>query len=66
MTTHSHGPYAAVTEEKSLRAWTVSVLVSGQNLSFAVFRTRQEARSYADPERRRFGLPPVYGSSELA
>lgn len=63
MNTLSKGHYAIITEEKSVRGWTVSVSMSGQKLCYAVFRTLEQAQAYADFERRRFGLPRSTGQT---
>lgn len=53
-------PYLNVTEDRSARGWTVSLAQNGSNLFTAVFRAEQDARVFADIERRKVGLRPVH------
>ena len=54
-------PYLNVTEDRSNRGWTVSLAQNGANLFTAVFRAERDAHQFADIERRKVGLRPIYG-----
>jgi hypothetical protein len=53
-------PYLNVIEGRSARGWTVSIAQNGANLFMAVFRAERDAQNFADTERRKVGLRPIY------
>lgn len=50
----------SVTEGRSARGWTVLIAANGSSEFMAVFRAERDARKFADIERRKVGLRPVY------
>lgn len=54
----------SIIEAKTQNGWSVSVASYGVPFFFAVFRNELIARSFADSERRKFGLKLLHTASE--